>query len=479
MQKSMVVCTALVWGAAAGLLSVLSACNNGDDSTSQVPTPKDGGADASLADARAVDASTVDAGQDDASLLDATLPDGGGSLLDASSPDVQGVPDDANATGEAGPPPARLLLSNNASQSELVAFNVGTGQVDGRLIYPGFIGTTAIAPGSPWLLEQAVDVVARLDPVQPWKVASSWNVALNDRRDGGDAYADPDAVVVGAGSKSYVLRYTRNEIAVIDSSVVADGGAPLGTIDLSGQVQAAGDGIVEMSAGVYVPSKQLVYVLLGNIDRANVSSDGYTLLCANTHPTVVAIDVTTDTLVDLNGAAPGMGLALSGYNPGLGQGTIAYDAQSDRLLVLEGGCNQALDGGGAGALVGREVEELSLFTGQSQKLLDLNTQGFPSEFIYVDANRAILQFDFSTTYAWDPTSPALGPLVANAPDSFAWDGVANLLGIKARYDADSGAVVGYDVISVRLADGLVTKLGADPFSLSGGFPSGVQLWPSP
>jgi hypothetical protein len=25
----------------------------------------------------------------------------------------------------------------------------------------------------------------------------------------------------------------------------------------------------------------------------------------------------------------------------------------------------------------------------------------------------------------------------------------------------------------------VTKLGADPFSLSGGFPSGVQLWPAP
>jgi hypothetical protein len=477
MRKSMVVCAALLWGAAGG---VLSACDNGDDSTSQVPVPKDAAADVSVPDAGLPDALDTEASSDDANPTDATLLDGAAPTPTDSSftpdegADVQASLPDVSAPG---PAPSRLLLSNNASQSELVAFNVGTGQIDGRLVYPGFIGTTATAPGAPWLLEQAADVVARLDPVQPWNITSSWNVALNDERDGGDSYSDPDAVVIGTGSKVYVLRYTRNEIAVIDASEVADGGAPLEAIDLSGQVQAAGDGIVEMSAGVYVPSKQLVYVVLANINRGNVAADGYTLLCADTHPTVVAIDVTTDTLIDLNGSAAGMGLPLSGYDPEFGQGAMAYDAAADRLLVLESGCNQRLDGGATGPLVGREIEELSLFTGETRKLLDLNTAAFPSQLIFIDANRAIVQLD--TAYVWDPTSPTLGPAVPNAPDSFAYDGVANLLGIKGRYDADSGAFAGYDVISVRLADGRVTKLGADPFSLSGGFPSGVQLWPAP
>jgi hypothetical protein len=474
MRKSMLVCATLLWGAAGG---ILSACGEGDDSTAPIPVTKDASADVSAADASVSDGSAPDAlpteaSAADATPTDATLPTDGSSAADEGA-DVQAPLSDGNAPGT----PSRLLLSNNASQSELVAFNVGTGQVDGRLVYPGFIGTTATAPGAPWLLEQAVDVVARLDPVKPWNITSSWNVALTDKRDGGDSYSDPDAVVIGTGSKAYVLRYTRNEIAVIDSSQVADGGAPLKAIDLSSEVQAAGDGIVEMSAGVYVPGKQLVYVLLANIDRGNVAADGYTLLCAATHPTVVAIDVTTDTLIDLNGSAPGMGLALSGYDPEFGQGAMAYDAAADRLLILESGCNQPLGGGAPGALSGREIEELSLFTGATRKLLDLNAAAFPSQLVFIDANRAIVQLD--TAYVWDPTTPTLGPAIPNAPDSFAYDGVANLLGIKARYDADSGAVAGYDVISVRMADGRVTKLGADPFSLSGGFPSGVQLWPAP
>ena len=481
MRSSIVVWTALAcsvagWG--------LAACGTGDDSTTPVPVPTEAGPDATgdgagkpseAGAADATEAGSSDAGDasplaDSCAMADDGAADGGpadGALADVASP----VPDAAGAA------PSWLLLSNNASQSELVAFNVVTRQVDGRLVYPGFIGTTAIGPGAPWLLEQAADVVARLDPAAPWEATSSWNVALDDMIDGGDSYSDPDAVVVGAGSKAYVLRYTRNEIAVLDAAAPADGGAPLKTIDLSGQLQAGGDAIVEMSAGVYVPGKQLVYVVLANINRANVANAGFNLLCSDTHPTVVAIDVTTDTLVDLNGSAPGVGLALTGYDPGMGQSSLAYDAESDRLLVLESGCNQLDDAGGVGPLVGREIEELSLFTGEARTLLDLNAAGFPSDLVYIDAHRALVQLDFSGAYAWDPTTAALGPAVPNAPDSFAWDGVANLVGIRARVDADGGT--GTDVISVRMADGNVTLLGQDPFSLAGGFPSGAQLWPSP
>jgi hypothetical protein len=455
MRGRSIVCVALTASVAGGLF----ACGGGDDNASQAPAPvSDGGAhsDAAVADATTSDAQTSDAG------------DGAVAETDASEAGL--VSADASVA-------SRLLLSfNGGVQSELAAFGLTSKQVDGRLLYPGFIGTTYLGPKAPWLLEQSSDVVARLDPAQPWKVASSWNVSLND---------GPD-VVVGAGDRAYVLRYTRNEIAIIDPS--SDGGSATGVIDLSGELQAAGDGTVEMSAGVYVPSKQLVYVLLGNINRHDVTDDGYTLLCANTHPTVIAIDVTTNQIVDLNGATAGNGLALQGYSPGLGPGAMAYDAASDRLLILESGCHQVIpaaddagnDAGAAsptvGPLVGREVEELSLFTGESRTLIDLTQTGeFPSQLVYIDAHRAILQL--YSTYTWDPTTTALGPAIPNAPDAFTYDGVANLLGVSAVYGADGG-IAEYDVQSVRIADGQVTKLGTNPFTLESGFIAGAQLWPA-
>lgn len=442
----MIVLAALAWSAAG-----VSAC--GDDT--QVTTPVDAGAD--------VTANDSGSGFDVAPVGD----DGG----DAG----QGT--DADADADAAPPPPRLLLSyNGASQSELVAFGMQSKAVDGRLLYPGFIGTTYVTPSAPWLLEQSNDVVARLHRQQPWVMSSSWNVAMNDLTDAGYAtpYSDPDAVVVGAGNKAYVLRYTRNLIAILDTSSQEDAGAPIGSIDLSGQVQANGDGYVEMSAGAYDPGTHRVYVLLANIDRFDVGCNGYCQLCADTTPTVVAIDTATDTLVDLNGQAPGVGIALDGYDPGFGPGAMAFDPTGNRLLVLDTGCNQPADGG-AGPMVKREIEAVSLATGTTQKLLDLSANpSFPQALFYLDATHAIVQLD--TAYWWDPTSSALGSAIPNAPDAFDLDPDENLVGLKARYDADGG-FSGYDIVSVSAGDGGVTKLGADPFSLTGGFVGGVQLWP--
>jgi hypothetical protein len=443
MNRQVVLYAALAWSVAMGLF----ACESGGGDASVTPA-RDAGADATGGD--------VEAGDD--------------APAEVSSPD-----------GDAGVPRRVLLSYNGTSQSELVAFGITSKAVDGRLVYPGFIGAAQTSSSAdPWLLEQSNDVVARMDRVDPWVVRSSWNVAMHDQIDGGDTYSDPDAVVVSAGTKAYVLRFTRNDIAILDPSGTADGGAPMGSIDVSGQVQPAGDGIVEMSAGVYVPSRKIVYVLLANLNRGNVGCNGYCLLCANTKATVVGIDVTTDALVDLNGSAPGIALTLNGYSPGIGQGTMAYDAQGDRLLVLHSGCNQpptpdAGADGGVGPLVQREVEELALATGQTRELLDLTQAPFPQQIVYIDAHHAILQTD--KAYAWDPTQPTLGAAIPNAPDSFAWDGVGSLVGVTARYGADGGPA-GYDVVSVSVPAGTVTKLGADPFSLTAGFVGGVQLWPA-
>jgi hypothetical protein len=370
-----------------------------------------------------------------------------------------------------------LLLSyNGQTQSELVAFGMASKAVDGRLVYGDYIGSSYVTAQAPWLLVQSLDVVARLDGAQPWVVDSSWSVALSDGPDAAGAYADPVATIVGAANKAYVLRYTRNEIAVIDPTQMVDGGAPTKTIDLSGLVQPAGDGVVEMTAGVYVPSQQRVYVLLANINRGNVGCNGFCLLCAATTPTVIAIDVTSDTLVTLPGADAGAGWALGGYNPAFGPGALAYDSQNSRLLVLHAGCNQAENDGGVGPLVGREVEQVSLANGATQKLLDLNAAAYPQQLVYIDGHDAILQLD--TAYHWDPTATTIGAAIPNAPDAFAYDGMGNLVGAASRFAADGG-FSGYDVVSVRATDGTLTKLDSDPFSLTGGFLAGAQLWPAP
>jgi hypothetical protein len=439
---------------------VLAGC--GDDTVTALPG--DSGTDGSVSfDAPPYEAGDGEPGEENDATMDAA---------------------EAGDAGEAqAPTPARLLLSyGGTASSELVSWELEANAVDGFYVYPGF-GTTFVTPTSPWLLEQESDIVARLDPLQPWQVQSSWNVALNDYvADAGysTSYSDPDAVVVGAGTKAYVLRYTRNLIAVLDSSQLVDGGMPTKTIDLSSQLQAAGDGYVEMTAGYYDATRQRVWVLLANINRYDVAENGYVLLCAPTSPTLVAIDTIHDTLANLDPGSDGgsIGWSLPGYDPTFSPEAMVYDAPNDRLLVLLAGCNTAETDGGVGPLVQREIDSVSLATGATQKLVDLTAAAFPAGLFYVDAQHVIVQLD--TAYTWNPSSPMLGPAIPNAPQTFDVDTHGNLVGVTQAIAADGGAGP-WQVLSVNAVDGGVTMLGANPFpadsGVGAGYVAGVQLWP--
>ena len=436
-------------GALVSSAAVLLACT-GDDT---VVAPADAGADASLG----YDAEGFETG-----AFDAT--------------EIEG--DSGNLGADAGaPPPARLLLSNSTTtQSELAVFGIHSGTVDGRLVYPGALGASVATSSSPWLLEQMGDLVARLDPIQPWIVRSTWNVALGDATDAGFAvaYSYPDAIVLGAGTNAYVLRYTRNRVAVIDTSIDVDGGIPSSTIDLSAQVQAGGDGYVEMTAGSFDPTSNLAYVLLGNLNRFDVASDGHTLLCASTHPTVVAIDTTQNTLAPFGDAGAG-GVVLQGYAPPLGPSSMVFDPAGDRLLVIESGCNAGPTDAGPGFVIRREIEAVSLVDGSVTQLLDLTTQSPPSALFYVDQHHVIVQLA-AGAFMWDPASTTLGAAIPGAPESFALDGLGNLVGVASPGEGGAGAV---SVVSVDPTDGGVTLLGQNPFMLTGGTVGGVQMWPAP
>ena len=415
---------------------------------------------------------------------DAAAFDGGGTLEAATNTET-GPLDSSTGLGcgnASGAPPRLLLSINNTTTSELAAFNVAGGTVDGRYTYPGFIGLTSSLGSDPYLMEQATDVIARLDAKRPWEVVSSWNVAGDDRTDGGKSNANPSAVVVPDCGKGYVLRFNRNKIAVIDTTKVADGGAAESYIDLSSLLQPDDkDGFVEMTSALYVPGKKRIYVLLGNIDLKKVAMDGFTALCADTKPSIVAIDTTTGQLVPLGGTAPGGGIALDGYNPPLGT-PLAYDAARDRLLVLSAGCNVDSGGGVAGGIVRRRVEEVDLATKQVKTLLSLDGQGFPAGMIFIDGTRAAISF-FGQSFLWNPSQTTLGAEIPGGLDFAAHDGKGNLVGARATYLGDGGAGP-IEVVSVPLGDGgvdasSVKKLGENPFTNNSGFMSGAEMWPRP
>lgn len=395
-----------------------------------------------------------------------------GPTADAGpSPQVDSGPG-ALACGDSGGAPQRLLVTIGGTQSgELAAVNIETNVVDGRLSIPApFGGTVATRNREPFVLAQETDVVSRLDPHQPWKAVSSWNVRGDDAVDGGRPNANPSAIVVPGCGKGYVLRFNRNRIAVIDTSETVNGGAPKSFIDLSSLLQPGDeDGFVEMTSAIYVPSKKRIYVLLGNIDLKKVATDGFTALCAATKPSIVAIDPETDKVV-------GSPMTLEGYNPPIGT-PFWYDAEKDRFLVLSAGCNVDDGNGGAGAISRRRVEAVDLSTGAVTTLLSLDDKGFPGAFEYVDANHAALAF-FGQAYFWDPTKTTLGPEIVGGMDLFSSDGKGRLVGSRATYLDDGGAGP-IQIVSVPLADAGPTVILEDPFTKNTGFVTSAEVWPRP
>ena len=411
----------------------------------------------------------------------------GGNVPEAGPSPDSGGGDGAppSKCGSAAGSPQRLLLTiNNPTTSEVAAFNLADKKVDGRFAFGGGLGQTSSLGSDPYVVEQANDLVARMDAKKPWEPLATWSVVGDDKKDGGSANAQPVSVVVPDCDKGYVLRFNRNKIAVIDTNKVADGGAAESYLDLSSLVQPGdNDGLVDMTSAYYVPSKKRIYVLLGNYDRTTVQAPDYSLICKSTKASIVAIDTTTGQLVSLGGTAPGGGIALENYNPVVGT-PLAYDAARDRLLVFQGGCNLDAGGGAAGALTKRAVEEVDLATGQVKTLVHLDDKGFPGSFVFVDGNRAALTFFFpNQAFFWDPSQTTLGAEIPGAFDYVSHDGKGNIVGGR-RSMVDGGAVI--DLLSVPFASGdagvdaaTVQTLGQNPFTTNGGYLGGAEVWPRP
>jgi hypothetical protein len=417
----------------------------------------------------------VACGDDDNTIINGK--DGGNDafVADTNQPPVDSGSDTGPVVrqcGDAGGAPLRVLVTiGGTTDGEMVAVNPQSKMVDGRLTVPGAFGGSVLTNNrEPFVVAQEADTVLRLDPKEPWKSTASWNVKGDDGIDGGKKNANPSAIAVPACNKGYVLRFNRNKIAVIDTGEDVANGTPKSFIDLSSQVQVADtDGIVEMTSAVYVPSKNRVFVLLGNVDLIKVATDGYTALCATSKPAIIAIDPTTDQIVD----SP---LLLEGYNPPLGT-PFWYDAAKERFLVLSAGCNLDDGTGGAGAIARRRIEEVDIATGTVKTLLDLSAQGFPGAFEYIDETHAAIAF-FGQGFYWNPTTTTLGAEIPGGVDFLA-GAKTKLFGARSTFvDGGPGPV---DIISSDLEDGGIgspSVILSDPFTKRG-YMSSSSVWPKP
>jgi hypothetical protein len=412
-------------------------------------------------------------------------PEGGngdGSSDATMQPMDSGGPDafDASTDGQ-----RRLLMTQTVGSTvEMAAFNISTGAVDGRFSYQatfpeGIVQTTSAGA---FLVRTESDAIVRLDPNAPWKPTSTWSVAMNDAVDGGQPYANPVQVIVVSPTKAYVLRFNRNRIAILDPSQSADAGAPIGSVDLSGLLQADDlDGAVDMIGAIFDPVRKRLYVALGNIDTKRVDPMGFFIICANTKSTVVAIDTTNDMIVNLNGTGPQGSIALNGRGPQYGfLGGVTFDAAGDRMLVMSTGCQDKFPDGGPSPMKGRLIEAVSLSTNTTQTLLDANAQEFPGQLLFFSSNKAVVQFGFvpfATTFLWDPTINALGPALTASPDVFAYDGKGSIVGPRNESTADGGKAINVIGVPIASADAGATVLGKDPFTKAGGFFGNAALWP--
>jgi hypothetical protein len=355
--------------------------------------------------------------------------------------------------GDAGDAPPRLLVVNRDAP-ELAAFNLETRTVDGRYFFAdggaGVVST--VANSDPWIIDEAHELVTRLDAREPWKPLGTWSIHDDD----GDGSSDLAVVVQVSCTKAYVVRRSRDRIAIIDPSQ-ADGGTAVGFVDLS-PFRAPGAAL-DLAMAVFVPAKKKVFVLAGNLDRTATSG------CPQLEPSIFAIDVATDAVVSLAGKGAAGSIELAGYDAF----ELRYDAPFDRLLAVSRGCVES-----PGQVRRRLIEQVDLATGAVKTLLTLESKEAPTGLALLDGVHAIVTFA-SSAFHWSSHEPTLGPAVEGGLDVAALDGRGGLAGARRR-SLDGGRAL--DLVSVSTdPDGGVAVLTTNPFSTPGGRAASLEPWP--
>lgn len=395
----------------------------------------------------------------------------GGSSPEPSSP-IDVVVDDAGGIDDASTARWVFLTKNDDTGSVVSVVRLRTGNVDGRFESESKDGVSAVSPMGIFFIATDREAILRLNDTSPWTSGTTW--ALGDSPTGDAAYVPtrPVAVIQVSDTKAYAALYERNRLAVLDLTAVGTQ-PPSHTIDLSSYVSPSDtDGVVEAIGGYYSAPRKLLYVVLGSVDRTKPTIAGV-YACTPTRAKVVAFDVATDQPVAFGDG--GLGYAeLNGYSQS-SRDSVVYDPSGDRLLVLSRGCVDS------GMIARREIEAVSLASGNVTTLATINDQPLPSGLYRIDANRVVIGFD-GMAKMWDPASDALAAPIPGAPEVFTYNGENGLVGIRTtRVD---GGIAAREVIDVPLpiedagidaSDAAFTVLQSAPFGTLGGTVSRVEI----
>jgi hypothetical protein len=233
-------------------------------------------------------------------------------------------------------------------------------------------------------------------------------------------------------NKAYVALLNQSLISILD----LDAGTVSSRIDLSEfNYDGDSDHSADIGEGVYDATKKIVYYSLARIDRNAIAADpSFHLPCTKETGLIVGIDTTTDSVVDLNGAADGKAIELSLVS----QLSLALSADGKSLIVLSSGCYEGA------TLKNQGVEVVDLAAGTTQAVYAPTGTDFLAKLILVGGSNAVLgSFDDLGAPHWnklDLTAGKLGDELLHVPDAVTFDG-KDLLGV----DGTTGAVLRYDL----------------------------------
>ena len=318
--------------------------------------------------------------------------------------------------------------------------------------------------GTGFVLERGIGKVVVLDHAQPWTAKTT--IDVNDMPDAATPYgANPHAVVLTTGTKAYVARYASNVVSIVDVA----SGAVTGSLDLSAFVAPDDtDGLVDVQDAAFDPASGRAYFLLERINQFDYGqAPDYVAACLASHAEIVGVDVSTNAIVDLNGAAAGTAIDLLGDNPA----ELTPDFASERLIVPDTGCYQssAADAGDAGdggpaPRVGRGIESVALGTGTPTWLYQTTDLDRVSGVIWVDGTHAFVNKG-SDWFAWNPTQTSLGSDVAGFPQAPFYDGAGRIVGLSFGTPPDAGPEAGatWSVVAWDVATSQLATIAGSPF----------------
>ena len=326
-----------------------------------------------------------------------------------------------------------LVAGTDFKTTEVVSIALDGGKVTAGDTYEDGDVVTASSAGVGFVLERTND---KLHIIEKGK-----STTTIDLTEAGTATAPID-------NKAYVPFLNTSAIAIVD---LGDG-AVSRRIDLSAyNVAGDADGSVDVAGGVYDPNQNIVYFMLGRIDRTTIKSPDFQLACSKSPGLIIGVDVATDEIVDLNGAAAGKAIELTLSN----QTSLSINADGSALYVLNAGCYTD------GKLGSQGLEVVDPSNGTTTVAYAPDGTDTLVSLILTTGSEALLDsFDSDGAEHWNTLDISgmklVGAELKNVPDAVTYDGL-DLLGVVV--DGNVGSVVRYDI-----ATGTSTPISASSWA---------------